>query len=165
VTSNGRVPSIELRRVLFRYPQTRERLGINEPLMFPCDGGRQWNQRNALRSFYLFQKRLGLQRVGFHRPRHTLATEYLRNGGDVVRLSRTLGQEPFDATLLVAHTLGANVSGCLERISSLQRLESQRLFELLECRVMFFADREASPRAVESRRQILASFLRAATPR
>jgi site-specific recombinase XerD len=87
-----RVPfSIELRRVLFRYLQARERLGINDPLMLPSDGGGEWNQLNALRSFYLFQKRLGLQRVGFHRLRHTFATEYLRNGGDVVRLSRTLG--------------------------------------------------------------------------
>ena len=90
--------SVELRRVLFRYLQTRERLGINDPLMFPSDGGGQWNQRNALRSFYLFQKRLGLQRVGFHRLRHTFATEYLRNGGDVVRLSRTLGHTQITTT-------------------------------------------------------------------
>ena len=95
-----RVPfSIELRRVLFRYLQTRVRLGINDLLMFPSDGGGQWNQRNALRSFYLFQQRLGLQRVGFHRLRHTFATEYLRNGGDVVRLSRTLGHTQITTTM------------------------------------------------------------------
>ena len=62
--------------------QTRERLGINDPLMFPSDGGGAWNQRSALRSFDLFQDRLGLRRVGFHRLRHTFATEYFRNGGN-----------------------------------------------------------------------------------
>ena len=87
-----RVPfSIELRRILYRYQDQREALGVpaTEPLMFPEHEGGRWDQRNARRSFYLLQNRLGLKRVGFHRLRHTFATEYLRRGGDVVRLSRS----------------------------------------------------------------------------
>jgi integrase len=65
-----------------RNQQCRERLGICDPLVFPSGNRGVWNQRNALQSFYLFQRRLGLKRVGFHRLRHTFATEYLRRGGE-----------------------------------------------------------------------------------
>jgi hypothetical protein len=35
----------------------------------------RWEQRNALRSYYCLLKRLGLPRSGFHRLRHTFATQ------------------------------------------------------------------------------------------
>ena len=57
-----RIPfSVDLRRVLFRYRDERGRFGIprNEPLMFPVHEGGSWDQRNALRAFYLLQERLG----------------------------------------------------------------------------------------------------------
>jgi integrase/recombinase XerD len=73
--------------------------------MFPQHQGGGWDQRNALRSFYAFQNRLGLKRVGFHRLRHTFATEYLRRGGDVVRLSRTLGHTQITTTMRYLHLL------------------------------------------------------------
>jgi len=93
-----RVPfSIDLRRILYSYRQAGGLQG--EPLMFPARSGGSWGQRNALRSFHLLQDRVGLERVGFHRLRHTFATEYLRNGGDVVRLSRTLGHAELSTTM------------------------------------------------------------------
>ena len=65
-----RIPfSVDLRRILFRYQQQREREAIRDPLMFPARSGGSWEQRNALRSFYLLQDRLQLPRVGFHRLR------------------------------------------------------------------------------------------------
>ncbi len=98
-----RVPfSIELRKILYRYLQQRELLGVRTScrLMFPEHAGGPWDQRNALRSFYVWQDRLGLApRVGFHRLRHTFATEYLRRGGDVVRLSRSLGHTEIATTM------------------------------------------------------------------
>jgi integrase/recombinase XerD len=103
-----RVPfSIDLRRILYRYVEQRERLGVprTEALMFPEHHGGPWDQRNALRSFYVLQRRLGLKRVGFHRLRHTFATEYLRRGGDVVRLSRTLGHTQITTTMRYLHLL------------------------------------------------------------
>jgi integrase/recombinase XerD len=98
-----RVPfSIELRKILYRYQQHREVLGVPAScrLTFPEHAGRPWEQRNALRSFYVWQDRLGLSpRVGFHRLRHTFATEYLRRGGDIVRLSRSLGHTEIATTM------------------------------------------------------------------
>lgn len=118
-----RVPfSVELRRILFRYLQTRERLEVNDPLMFPSDGGGEWNQRNALRSFYLFQRRLGLKRVGFHRLRHTFATEYLRNGGDIVRLSRILGHTQLTTTMRYVQMLTGDLQATHGRCTPLARV-------------------------------------------
>jgi integrase/recombinase XerD len=103
-----RIPfSQDLRRILYRYLEHRQRLGIspNEPLMFPVHEGGLWDQRNALRSLYALERRLGLKRFGFHRLRHTFATEYLRRGGDVVRLSRTLGHTQITTTMRYLHLL------------------------------------------------------------
>jgi integrase/recombinase XerD len=120
-----RIPfSIELRRILFRYGQARERIGVPGDLMFPSDRGSEWNQRNALRSFYLFQRRLGVTRVGFHRLRHTFATEYLRNGGDVVRLSRTLGHSQITTTMRYVQMLTADLQRAHGRCSPLTRIRN-----------------------------------------
>jgi integrase/recombinase XerD len=108
-----RIPfSLDLRRILFRYLQQRERFGVpaREPLVFPAHSGGAWDQRNALRSFYDLQKKLRLPRVGFHRLRHTFATEYLRRGGDVVRLSRTLGHTQITTTMRYLHLVTDDLS-------------------------------------------------------
>lgn len=99
--------SVDLRRILFRYLQQRERFGVpsREPLMFPAHTGGRWDQQNALGSLYLFEDKLGIRRFGFHRLRHTFATEYLRRGGDVVRLSRTLGHTQITTTMRYLHLL------------------------------------------------------------
>jgi integrase/recombinase XerD len=90
-----RVPfSIELRKVLFRFGQVKDRLGVQSQLMFPSREGGFWHQRNALRSYYCLLRRLNLPKSGFHLLRHTFATEYLRNGGDVMRLSMVLVTSP-----------------------------------------------------------------------
>lgn len=121
-----RIPfSVDLRRILFRYQQQRAREAIRDPLMFPARSGGSWEQRNALRSFYLLQDRLHLPRVGFHRLRHTFATEYLRNGGDVVRLSRTLGHTQITTTMRYVQMLTADLQVTHAQVSPL-RLRGRR---------------------------------------
>ena len=110
VTGKGRkerrVPfGIELRKVLFRFGQVKERAGVRSELMFPAREGGRWEQRKALRSYYCMLKRLGLPRSGFHRLRHPFATQYLRNGGDVVRLSIILGHTEVSTTMKYLHLL------------------------------------------------------------
>jgi integrase/recombinase XerD len=83
--------SFELRKLLVRFGKMKEGLRIPDERMFPARDGGKWHQRNALRSYYLMLGRLGLPKSGFHRLRHTFATQYLRHGGDVVRLSKILG--------------------------------------------------------------------------
>jgi len=118
-----RIPfSVDLRRILVRYLQQRERAGLCDALMFPSRTNGQWGQRNALRSFYLLQRRLGLPRVGFHRLRHTFATEYLRNGGDVVRLSRTLGHAQLTTTMRYVQMLTGDLQVAHVQASPLRHM-------------------------------------------
>ena len=118
-----RVPfGIELRKVLFRFGQFKDREGVRSELMFPAREGGRWEQRNALRSYYCLLKRLGLPRSGFHRLRHTFATQYLRNGGDVVRLSIILGHSEVGTTMKYLHLLTEDLQRPHQNLSILNRL-------------------------------------------
>jgi integrase/recombinase XerD len=118
-----RVPmSLDLRKVLFRWQQVKERAQVTSPLMFPTRGGGRWHQRNALRSYYCLTKRLVLPRSGFHRLRHTFATQYLRNGGEVVRLSIILGHSDVSTTMKYLHLLTEDVQRPHQALSVLGRL-------------------------------------------
>lgn len=66
--------SIELRKLLFRFAQVKERAGVKSELMFGARDGGWWQHRNARRSYYCLLKRLGLPHSGFHLLRHTFAT-------------------------------------------------------------------------------------------
>ena len=118
-----RVPfGIELRKVLFRFAQVKERASVRSDLMFPAREGGRWEQRNALRSYYCLLKRLGLPRSGFHRLRHTFATQYLRHGGDVVRLSIILGHAEVSTTMKYLHLLTEDLQRPHQGLSILNRL-------------------------------------------
>ena len=118
-----RVPfSTELRKVLFRFGQFKEREEVRSELMFPAREGGRWEQRNALRSHYCLLKRLGLPRSGFHRLRHTFATQYLRAGGDVVRLSIILGHSEISTTMKYLHLLTEDLQRPHQGLSILNRL-------------------------------------------
>lgn len=120
-----RVPmSVELRRVLFRFAQAKERAGVNSDLMFPAREGGRWEQRNALRSYYCLLKRLGLLCSGFHFLRHTFATQYLRNGGEVVRLSIILGHSEVSTTMKYLHLLTEDLQRPHQSLSLLNRLRT-----------------------------------------
>jgi integrase/recombinase XerD len=115
--------SFELRKLLFRYLQQRERRGLRSPFLFPSLSGAKWSQRNALRSYYLLQRKAGLPtKSGFHRLRHTFSTEYLRAGGDVVRLSRILGHAHISTTMRYVHLLTEDLQRPHQTLSILNRL-------------------------------------------
>jgi site-specific recombinase XerD len=69
------------------------------------------------------ERRLQLPVFGWHRLRHTFATNYLRQGGDVVRLSMVLGHTQISTTQRYLHLLTEDLSASHQRVSILNRLE------------------------------------------
>ena len=68
--------------------------------------GQPLSVRSYQRSFELLQKRLGIERKGFHSLRHTFATRALECGMDVKTLSEILGHKNATVTLSrYAHSL------------------------------------------------------------
>lgn len=118
-----RIPfSFELRKVLYRWQQVRERAQARCELVFPSRQGTTWDQRNSLRGLHLLQQKLGLPSFGWHRLRHTFATNYLRHGGDIVRLSMVLGHTQITTTQRYLHLLTEDLSASHQRVSILNRL-------------------------------------------
>jgi len=113
--------SHEMRKLLYRGDQPCGKAVAHNDRMFPARNGGQWQQRNSLRSLYLLQERVGLPKFGWHRLRHSFATEYLRNGGEVVRLSRILGRTQVTTTMKYLHLLTEDLQGPHSRLSPLGR--------------------------------------------
>ena len=114
--------SPELRKRLFRYDQLRAKKDIRSDLAFAGFGGTRWEKRNSTTSLYLLQDKLGLPRFGWHRLRHTFATNYLRQGGDIVRLSMVLGHSQITTTQRYLHLLTEDLSASHQKVSILNRL-------------------------------------------
>jgi site-specific recombinase XerD len=114
--------SPELRKRLYRFQQFKEKKGIRDQLVFAGFGSTRWEKRNSSTSLYLMQRKLGLPRFGWHRLRHTFATSYLRQGGDIVRLSMVLGHTQITTTQRYLHLLTEDLSASHQKVSILNRL-------------------------------------------
>jgi len=113
--------SSALRRVLFQWLKRRQD-PLRSDWLFPTHTGNHISHRNAARAHYELLKRLGLPQCGFHRLRHTFATSWLRNGGDVVRLSRVLGHSQLTTTMHYLHMQTQDLQQSHQQVSILERL-------------------------------------------
>lgn len=114
--------SLELRKRIYRFEQFRDKKAIRSEFLFAGFDGAVWEKRNSTTSLHLLQDKLGLPRFGWHRLRHTFATNYLRAGGDVVRLSRVLGHTQITTTMRYVHLLTEDLQATQHRVSLLNRL-------------------------------------------
>lgn len=114
--------SFELRRTLARWRQVLSRNRWEPELVFATRVGSRLGQRNALRAHYALLRRVGIPQSGFHRLRHTFATSYLQNGGDVVRLSRVLGHSQLTTTMRYLHLAVADLQKPHQQLSILNRM-------------------------------------------
>jgi integrase/recombinase XerD len=91
--------SIPLRKRLYLYMKGKN------GLLFPTRTQHSWSYRNALRDLRLYCKRLGISgpKVSWHSFRHSFATNYIRQGGDVLMLQRILGHTSLTMTMRYVH--------------------------------------------------------------
>jgi integrase/recombinase XerD len=112
--------SLALRRVLFLWLKKRQD-SIKSAWLFPTRAGTRLTRRNATRAHYLLLEKLKIPQSGFHRLRHTFATNYLRSGGDVVRLSRVLGHSQITTTMRYLHLQTEDLQRAHLQVSILER--------------------------------------------
>lgn len=93
--------SLECRRILFRFLNRHE----HELVFCTLDGGKLWYW-NTLRDFKALCKRRGITgvRTSWHTLRHTFATAYIRDGGNVFYLQRLLGHSDLKTTKIYVRT-------------------------------------------------------------
>jgi integrase/recombinase XerD len=106
VTGKGRkdrmIPiSRECRAVLFRWCRHEY------DFVFPARG-HKWAYRSALDQFKRLCDKLGVDgaRCSFHTFRHYFAVNYIRSGGDLYRLSKTLGHTDIQTTAIYLKHMG-----------------------------------------------------------
>lgn len=86
--------SAECRKVLYHFLKRH-----TFDLAFPSRHGDKWSYRAALDHLKSTAKQLGItDKVGFHALRHTFATSYLRDGGNLIYLQRLLGHSDLQTT-------------------------------------------------------------------
>jgi integrase/recombinase XerD len=113
-----------LRRVLFHYVKAKEKAGQRSPFLFSSRSGARltyWNTYRDIRNFCGALAIVG-PRIAPHTFRHTFATNYLRQGGDIVRLSMVLGHTQITTTQRYLHLLTEDLSASHQKVSILNRL-------------------------------------------
>ncbi|HST52373.1 MAG TPA: tyrosine-type recombinase/integrase [Pyrinomonadaceae bacterium] len=86
--------SVECRKVLYHFLKRHD-----SDIAFPKQDGAQLSYGAALDQLKSVAAKLGVKgKVGFHGLRHTFATSYLRDGGNLIYLSRLLGHADLQTT-------------------------------------------------------------------
>jgi len=100
--------SEECRKHLWTFCNKWESVQGKSRLVFSTEGGLPLAYRNAYRDFRACFKAAGVcgEHVHPHTTRHTFSCHYVRNGGDVYRLSRLLGHTNLATTSLYLRGLG-----------------------------------------------------------
>jgi site-specific recombinase XerD len=97
-----RVPvSHKLRREIVRY-LNRSRPEAEDDHLLLLSDGRPLQGDSCARMLHRLGRRVGL-RVHAHKFRHTFATTYLRNGGDIERLRKILGHSTYAMVMRYVH--------------------------------------------------------------
>jgi site-specific recombinase XerD len=79
---------------------------------------------NSLKLFFTRLKvKTGIKRLHAHLLRHTFATYYLRNGGDLLSLQRILGHTSLEMVRVYSHLAEADVKAKHRRYSPMDRLQ------------------------------------------
>jgi len=110
--------SSELRKSLYRFSEKSS----GRVYTFGTKNNTKVSVRNLERDFQILGKKLGITGVRFspHTLRHTMATNWIRSGGDIFMLSRVLGHSDIKTTTKYLKSLGvADIQATAQRVSLL----------------------------------------------
>lgn len=110
---------VELNRI-----RNTEKLKLGElyqdnNLLFPSETGTYIDSRNLLRSWERALKQIGVPYKKFHALRHTFATQLLKNGADLLTVSRLLGHASIKTTEIYAHVPDETKASEAEKLNAL----------------------------------------------
>ena len=85
-------------KLLHRYWNYLRPEPLGDDRVFLCIDGSQMSESTIKLAFARLAKRAGVPRLHIHLLRHTFATRFLLNGGDVFSLQRILGHTTLEMT-------------------------------------------------------------------
>lgn len=85
--------------------------------------GQKLNKSTSYHMLYCYNKSRGVEKTGIHRYRHTLAKQWILNGGDVVSLSKLLGHSSLDITQRYINYLVSDLSKQVDSINILDKFK------------------------------------------
>ena len=72
--------------------------GYRTEFIFTTDSGGLLDSKNTRTAIYRYYKRIGVPEKGFHTYRHTLGTNLLKNGAELITASKLLGHDDIKTT-------------------------------------------------------------------
>jgi integrase/recombinase XerD len=104
------------RKALWRYLVERDNTRPDMPL-FVTNENRPMTRQRVLSLLSNLGKSSGILKVHPHRFRHTMAVQYLRNGGDIFTLQRILGHRRLEMVNRYLYIVSADVKSAHQRAS------------------------------------------------
>lgn len=114
--------SIELRKILWVY-LSKHRFKVPSDYLFPTRHGARLEYHNTLRDIRELCGRLGVEgvRLSPHGFRHFFSCNFIKQGGDIYRLSRLLGHTSIKTTEIYLRSMGIEMVQNTQQFSPLSR--------------------------------------------
>lgn len=107
-------------RILEEYLTYRQHAN-NDEYLFCNVFGKKLTKSTSYHMLYVYNKSRGVETTGIHRYRHTLAKQWILNGGDVVSLSKLLGHSSLEITQNYINYLVSDLSKQVDELNILDK--------------------------------------------